>query len=65
MSLTQLESEVQKLSPGDFRAFTRWLEEYSATRWDLQLESDVSSGKLAHLLAQADADFEAGKCTRL
>lgn len=65
MSLAELEQEVQKLSPAEFGAFTRWLDEYAAAQWDAQIEKDVSSGKLAKLLAKVDAEFEAGKCKEL
>lgn len=65
MSLSELETEVQKLSPGELNAFTRWLDEYAATQWDTQIEQDVASGRLAKLLNKADAEFEAGKCKEL
>ena len=65
MSLIELEQEVQKLSPAEFSAFTRWLDEYAATQWDEQIEKDVATGKFAHLLAKVDAEFEAGKCKEL
>lgn len=65
VSLTELESEVQKLSPAELGAFTRWLDEFAASRWDAQLEKDVGSGKLSTVLSKADADFESGKCSEL
>lgn len=65
MSLAQLEKEVQNLSPEEFGAFTRWLEEYAARRWDGQFEKDVAAGKLDTLGQKADAAFEAGDCTEL
>mgnify|MGYP003676265484 CR=1 FL=1 len=65
MSLAELEKEVTKLSRGELSAFTRWLDDYSASAWDEQLEHDVAAGKLDQLAKQADADFEAGRCTEL
>ena len=65
MSLIELEQEVQKLSPSEFCAFTRWLDEYSASQWDAELEGDVASGKLAKSFEKADAEFLAGKCVEL
>jgi hypothetical protein len=38
MSLSDLESEVQKLSPRELSAFTRWLDEFTATQWDKQID---------------------------
>jgi hypothetical protein len=65
MSLTELEKEVQSLSPGEFSAFTRWLDEYAAQKWDEQFEQDVAAGKLDKLGNKADVAFESGKCTEL
>lgn len=65
MSLIELEQEVQKLSPAEFSAFTRWLDEYAATQWDEQIEKDVATGKFAQLLDKVDAEFAAGKCKEL
>jgi hypothetical protein len=65
MSLVELEQEVRRLSPADLGAFTRWLDEYTAEKWERQIEHDVACGKLADLARRADADFEAGKCTKL
>lgn len=65
MSLAELEKEVTKLSHGEFSAFTRWLDDYAARAWDGQFENDVATGKLDNLAAQADKDFEAGRCTEL
>ena len=65
MSLAELEQKVQELSPGEFSAFTRWLDEFTATQWDAQIEQDVSSGKFDKILAKVDAEFESGKCKAL
>ena len=65
MSLIELEQEVQKLSPAEFSAFTRWLDDYAATQWDQQIERDVASGKFANLRAKVDSEFAAGKCKEL
>jgi len=65
MSLIELEKEVSKLSPEELSAFTQWLDAYTASAWETQLEEDVAAGKLDKLAAQADADFEAGRCVEL
>lgn len=65
MSLAELEQKVTKLSPGEFSAFTRWLNDYAARAWDGQFERDATAGKLNRLAEQADKDFEAGHCTEL
>ncbi len=63
MSLAELEMEVQNLSPGELSAFTRWLDDYTASRWDTQLDEDITTGKLEKLGAKADRAFESGQCT--
>jgi hypothetical protein len=65
MSLAELEAEVQKLSPSELSAFTRWLDEYAASQWDDQIARDVEAGRLNKLLAKVDADFQSGKCKEL
>lgn len=65
MSIAELENEITKLSPEELGAFTRWLDDYTAQKWDKQLEADVAAGKLDHLAEKADTDFNAGRCTEL
>ena len=65
MSLTELEKEVENLNYIEFEAFTRWLDDYAARRWDNQFEQDVASGKLDELGKKADLAFESGLCTEL
>jgi len=65
MNVQELESKVAQLSKPELTVFTQWFEEFVADSWDKQIESDIANGKLAHLAKQADAAFEAGKCTRL
>ena len=65
MSVQELESEVAELSKPDLAAFTEWFENFVADSWDKQIEIDVANGKLDHLAKQADAQFEAGRCTPL
>jgi hypothetical protein len=65
VSVQELESEVARLSKPDLDAFTRWFEDFVADSWDKQIEADIAKGKLDHLGKQADAQFEAGRCTPL
>lgn len=37
-----------------------WLEEYQAQVWDNQIEKDLEDGKSDALLAEVDADYDAG-----
>jgi hypothetical protein len=65
MSLTELETAVAQLPAGDLAAFAQWFQEYMADAWDRQIEGDILAGKLDKAAAQANADFEAGRCTPL
>ncbi len=65
MSTMELESAVKKLAPEDLKVFTDWFEHYISDLWDHQIEKDILSGRLDHLAAKADADFEAGRCSPL
>jgi predicted Ser/Thr protein kinase len=65
MSLTELEKEVQNLSPEELRAFVQWMEEYTAKQWDEQFARDVTAGKLEQAGRKADTAFDAGRCTEL
>jgi hypothetical protein len=65
MSVAELEKAVTTLSKDELDRFNSWYEEYVAEKWDRQIEADIASGKLDAAGARADADFEAGRCTRL
>ncbi len=64
-SVHEIEAAVSNLTPEDFARFQAWFEEFTADAWDRQIEADARAGKLDHLIAEADADFEAGRCTPL
>lgn len=65
MSVQELESQVTRLSKPDLAAFAQWFEDFVADAWDKQIETDIANGKLDHLAKQADAHFEAGRCSSL
>ncbi len=65
MSVKELETAVSTLSREELSAFQRWFEEFTADAWDRQLDEDVKAGRLDHLAAEADRDFEAGRCKPL
>lgn len=65
MSLHELESAVTRLPDADLTEFARWFEEFLADAWDRRIEADVRAGRLDEAGRQADADFEAGRCTPL
>jgi hypothetical protein len=65
MSVKELESVVARLSPDELAAFAEWFDDFMADLWDREFVADVRDGKLDRLGQQADADFEAGRCTPL
>ena len=65
MSVQEIESAVSSLPKDELAKFQQWFEEYIADAWDARLEEDILAGRLDHLAAEADRDFEAGRCTPL
>jgi hypothetical protein len=65
MSVQELEDAISRLSRAEFSQLAEWIDEYRAELWDRQIEVDICAGKLEEAGRQADADFEAGRCTPL
>ncbi|NEO27113.1 MAG: hypothetical protein F6K03_09515 [Kamptonema sp. SIO4C4] len=56
-TLPEIEKAIQNLPEQDIRRLADWLQEYLEQRWERQIEADAASGKLDHLIAQAEADI--------
>jgi hypothetical protein len=65
MSLAEIKTAVDQLSPKELAELIEFIRERDEDAWDKQFEEDVAAGRLDHLAKQADADFEAGRCTPL
>jgi hypothetical protein len=63
--LEKLEERVQKLSVEELRKFRAWFAEFDAHVWDAQIEADAMAGKLDGLVAEALAEYRAGKTREL
>lgn len=61
MTVEQLESEIEKLPPAEFRKLADWITERDHERWDRQLEQDAASGRLDALANEALRDHAAGR----
>jgi hypothetical protein len=61
----QLEERVAKLAPRDLAMFRTWFVEFDARVWDEQIEADAKAGKLDGLIAEALADYKAGKAREI
>jgi hypothetical protein len=57
----QIEQQIRELSAGEFSELREWVLEQDWKGWDAQVESDVHSGKLDKVIAEADADYKAGR----
>jgi hypothetical protein len=62
--LEQLEQQFQ-LSPEDLAKFRVWFIELDHQLWDKQIEAGVAAGKLDRLIAEARAEFKAGKAREM
>ena len=63
--LEQLEQQVLRLSSEDLAKFRAWFIELDHQLWDKQIETDVTAGKLDRLIAEARAEFKAGKAREI
>ena len=63
--LEKLEQEILQLSPGDLAKLRAWFIELDHHLWDKQIEGDVAAGKLDRLIAEARAEFKAGKVRKI
>lgn len=56
----EIEAAINDLPPEDFRRIANWVRERDQSLWDLQLDSDSSSGKLDFLFEEIEADSQQG-----
>jgi hypothetical protein len=65
ITVKDIEEAVEHLPPTDLEQFRKWFEAFEAARWDKQLESDVSTGKLDFLISEAKSEYKSGKTSEL
>lgn len=63
--LEQIEKRIRSLSPEEFARFRTWFIEFDSRAWDKQIEADAKAGKLDGIVAEALADYKAGKAREL
>jgi hypothetical protein len=56
-TLLEIAAAIQELPEAEVRELSTWLQSYLDERWDRQLEHDVETGKLDHLIAKSEADI--------
>jgi hypothetical protein len=65
MLVKEIETAIMQLSLDELLELSNWLAEYQAQVWDEQIEADLEAGRLDLLLAEVDAEYEAGLAERL
>lgn len=60
MSVREIETAITELPPREVQGLMAWLAEYDAKLWDAQIEDDLEAGRLDAILAEVDAEYEAG-----
>jgi hypothetical protein len=58
-NLIELEAEIKHLPENEIRQLTKRLQDYLDEKWDRQMETDLTSGRLDRLIAKAEADIAA------
>ena len=64
-SVAEIQAEIEKLSRAEQRKLAEWFAQVQADAWDTQIEEDVNTGRLDHLIARAEADIAAGRTRAL
>jgi hypothetical protein len=64
-TLIEIEAAIQGLPESDIRQLSGWLQSHLDEMWDRQVEADLASGKLDHVIARVDADIAANRVKRL
>ena len=54
--IEEIEEAIDRLGPEEFRRIAGWVREREQQRWDEQLDSNSSSGKLDFLFEEAEAE---------
>ena len=58
--LETIQSDIEKLSPGEVARLCAWLDELDERLFDEAIERDAKSGKLDKLAARARSNLAAG-----
>jgi hypothetical protein len=61
----RLAGRIEKLSSEELKKFRAWFAEFDARVWDAQIEADSKAGKLDGLVAEALAEYKAGRTREL
>jgi hypothetical protein len=56
----EIETAIDRLPPEDYGRLVAWLREHEQSRWDEQMDRDLSGGKLDFLFNEAESELAAG-----
>ena len=56
-----IEAQIAALSAEELAAFRAWFTEFDQGRWDHRIAADAKAGRLDSMIAEARADYDAGK----
>lgn len=59
--IEQIEQQIRELSAGEFSELRDWVLEQDVSVWNAKIEADSRAGKLDALVAEAEADYAAGR----
>ncbi|MBC6481796.1 MAG: hypothetical protein GDA56_32580 [Hormoscilla sp. GM7CHS1pb] len=61
-TILDIKAAIKQLPEKEVHQLAAWLQTYLETdRWDLQMETDLASGKLDNIIAKAEADIAANQ----
>ena len=63
--IEHIEQQIESLSAEELAVFRRWFAAFDADAWDRQIAEDAAAGKLDSVIAEARADYNAGKAREL
>ena len=60
MSVKEIEAAIAKLPADELVELVSWLQDHHQRVWDARIEEDLESGRLDAVLAEVDAEYDAG-----
>jgi hypothetical protein len=60
-SIEKIKVEITELPAADLAALRAWLDELAEQKFDEAIERDAKAGKLDALMAEAEANYKAGR----
>jgi hypothetical protein len=64
-NIAVIEKQIENLDDRAFSELTAWFVEYEHARWEQQIKSDSSAGKLDFLVEEALFEHKSGKTSAL